>query len=553
MQARPKIVKILVVALIVSLVLVACGGGSTGSTWFNLPSTKVQIQPDGAMQVWGFNVGYFPDPALLQQLQSANIQRLEVRIGYNGIHVYANGEGLPYVAWDETAVNTLQTILPELPNVPNANLIATALPWLRTIGLGVLLNIPPADLEIARWNGETAITPTTAEPTIGPIVIGSLTFDASGAASIEGIPVSTLEQALGQPIPLAMDPATVTLLASLGIEDVQVHIQPNGIDLMLGDDPLPGIAWDAQHLEVLGRYLPAFVTDPATLASINQVLPLLTTADITVAVSFTGEQTVATELPTINVTVNPDGSVELLGIPLATTTVPTDVVASLQASNVQQLAVSLQPDGLYLAANGEPLPTITWTDATLPTVTQVAGVAMGNEELLNSVVDIALNIGPNLKINIPPAEGAEAIDIPEEIDYTMTPTEANPQGATLRLTMAVDEAGNVTSLGGIAAAALAQLGVSLPTMPADTVARLTEAGVGEVQVTTDPGALNVQFDGNDIISINYDEASLNTALDLAAPFLTESLLEKPAVNQLIREQIVPLIPSANVTLSFDLP
>ena len=53
MQARPKIVKILVVALLVSLILAACGGGSTGKTWFNLPSAKVRIQPDGAMRVWG--------------------------------------------------------------------------------------------------------------------------------------------------------------------------------------------------------------------------------------------------------------------------------------------------------------------------------------------------------------------------------------------------------------------------------------------------------------------------------------------------------------------
>ena len=57
MQAKPKIVKILVVALIVSLVLGACGGGTSGSTWFNLPSVRVNVQENGAAKVWGFNVG----------------------------------------------------------------------------------------------------------------------------------------------------------------------------------------------------------------------------------------------------------------------------------------------------------------------------------------------------------------------------------------------------------------------------------------------------------------------------------------------------------------
>ncbi len=81
MQARPKIVKILVVALLVSLILAACGGGSTGKTWFNLPSAKVRISPEGTMSVWGLNVGPFPQTALIQQLQAANIQQLKVRIG----------------------------------------------------------------------------------------------------------------------------------------------------------------------------------------------------------------------------------------------------------------------------------------------------------------------------------------------------------------------------------------------------------------------------------------------------------------------------------------
>ncbi len=98
MQANPKIVKILAVALIASLVLGACGGGTTGSTWFNLPSIPVKIGVDGSARVFGFNIGPILQPAILQQLQTANIQKLEIRLGYNGIHVYANGQDLPYIA-----------------------------------------------------------------------------------------------------------------------------------------------------------------------------------------------------------------------------------------------------------------------------------------------------------------------------------------------------------------------------------------------------------------------------------------------------------------------
>ena len=43
MQAKPKILKIFLVALIASLLLGACYGGSTGRVWFNLPSLPIHL------------------------------------------------------------------------------------------------------------------------------------------------------------------------------------------------------------------------------------------------------------------------------------------------------------------------------------------------------------------------------------------------------------------------------------------------------------------------------------------------------------------------------
>ena len=557
MQARPKIVKILAVALIVSLVLAACGGGTTGKTWFNLPSVKVNLQPDGTARVFGLNIGYIGlPPATIQQLQSANIQRLEVRIGYNGVHVYANGQDLPYLAWDQAKVETIQTLLPQLPGVPNAQLIADLLPWLRTIGLGAAINLPvgsgQAALNIPRWSGETAITPASnVQTVVGPITIGSLTFDTAGNPYIEGVPVATIEQALGMSLPLALPPDILAILQGVGAESVQVHVQPNGIDLNLGNRALPGIAWDAQRLTTLGNLLPAFVADTATLDLINQALPLMTQADLRVAVSFTGEQAATTELAPIEVELTEDGNVRLFGIPVASAgTVDPALIDSLQAANVQQLAVSLQQTGLYLAANGQTLPSITWTDASLDTVIQVAGVLLGQEALLDSVVGIALGIGPNLKVNVPLADGAEAVDIPEEIDFAITPTEPNPQGATIRLRLGVDAQGNVTELGGFTADELGQLGLTLPTIDIDAVNRLRQAGISVVQLDNDPGELNVRFDGNDILALIYDQQALDTVLDIATPFATDTLLTDPGMSQFLREQLLPQFPTADLDLTF---
>lgn len=167
MQARSKIYKIFVVALIASLVLGACGGGTSGSTWFNLPSVQVNIQPDNTVNVFGFNLGAVLPATLIQQLSSANLGKLEVRAGYNGIHVYANGVDLPYLTWDADAVDTLQNIVRTMPGIPNANLIANLLPWLRTIGMGVAINLPGGGDAGPRWAGETAVTTAARVAPVG--------------------------------------------------------------------------------------------------------------------------------------------------------------------------------------------------------------------------------------------------------------------------------------------------------------------------------------------------------------------------------------------------
>lgn len=557
MQARPKIVKILVVALLVSLILAACGGGSTGKTWFNLPSAIVRIQPDGTMRVWGLNVGYFPQPALIQQLQAANIQQLEVRIGYNGIHVFTNGEGLPYVKWDEASVQTLQEILPKLPQVPNGSTIASALPWLRTIGLGVKLDLPLAEgqsaLDIPRWSGETSITAdAAAEPTLGPITIGSLAFDEQGQAIIEGVPAATLEQALGMALPLSIDANTLALLQGLGAEAVQVKVHGNGIDLSLNDSPLPGIAWDQPRLNTLLAHVPALVADPALVDTLNQVVPLLNGADVTVAVSFTGEQAVDTTLSPIELNVSEKGDLSLAGIPLAPGVVPADALANLQTANVQQLALSVQPTGISIAANGQTLPTITWTEESLQVLTEVFGPMAGGTDLLNTVLPVALGLGPNVKVNIPPAAGAAAVEIPDEVTFTIQPVEAAEGSPILNLPLAIDAAGNLLQVGGFTAAEFAELGITLPAIPADSLAALRVAGVQQVVLDTEPGLLTLRLDGSDALAINFDEPSIMTTLDIATPFLGDSPITEPAVNQLLREQIIPMVLVSNADVAIDL-
>ena len=67
MQGKSKILGVFLV-LLSAFLLSACGGGNTGSTWFNLPSIPLRIQPDGTAKVFGFSLGPNPivPPATLQ-------------------------------------------------------------------------------------------------------------------------------------------------------------------------------------------------------------------------------------------------------------------------------------------------------------------------------------------------------------------------------------------------------------------------------------------------------------------------------------------------------
>ena len=146
MQAKPKFLHIFLVTLVASLFLSACtGGGDSGSTWFNLPSVKVKVQEDGTAKVYGLPVNSVVlQPEVVAQLQAADVQQLELRTGYNGVHAYVNGEDMPYLAWDQESVGTLQDIVKAQPDIPRAGMIASALPWLRKVGAGATIQLPAA-------------------------------------------------------------------------------------------------------------------------------------------------------------------------------------------------------------------------------------------------------------------------------------------------------------------------------------------------------------------------------------------------------------------------
>jgi hypothetical protein len=255
------------------------------------------------------------------------------------------------------------------------------------------------------------------------------------------------------------------------------------------------------------------------------------------------------------VNITTEGNAEMLGLPVAQGVLDPAMIGNLQEAGVQRMSINLAPNGLFLAANDHLLPSVTWDEASLDTVVRIAGPLSGlGAEGLASILDIATGIGPNVAINLPPAEGAEVLELPAPADMPteFAPVEPNPQGVTLRVTADVDSQGNLTTLGGLSADDFAMLGVTLPPLPPELLEVLQNSGAPSVQIDTEPGALIVRVGDSEAMRVAYDTDALTTALNIAVPFAEGTPLTDPVVDTLLREQILPLLPTADVNVTLNL-
>jgi hypothetical protein len=490
-------------------------------------------------------------------LQSLDAQQIEARFGYNGIRASLNGEALPSLAWDAESEQTLQEIVTNVPGLPNANLIAGALPWLRRIGSGVAIEVPPAagatPLDIPRWREEAVVTPEVVDtPSFGPLEVRNVTFDAQGNALVGDVPLSSLGA------PVTLPPAALQLINSLGIQKLTIDTQPDGLHLTMNDRALPTIAYNSESLARVMSLVNTVMPNLGMGDTLTQVASVLPKADATIAVTFNGEPAGEANLRNLNVSLNADGSVSALGIPLpGGPMLPASLIEQLQAANLQNLRVGLSEGALNITNNGAPFPAISWTPAGVDLLATLAPALAGvSADQVRGIVDVINQTEVGLNVALPGAEAPaapveEAAAAPEFAPVDL----GDFAPPIIRARLQLDAAGNVTQIGNVDLSDVAAMGLPASiALPANIVDILKATGAQQLSIVANgQGHLDVALDGQPAISLDFDSDSLRMLLATLKPLLNIELLDNPVVSRIIDEQIMPLAPGAQLDISIALP
>jgi len=99
------------------------------------------------LQAVGVNAAIALDPGVLQQLQTNNVQHIQLSTKSNGLYLYVNGSPLPAIAWDNQALgNAVQVYEQMNPGVPKAylDLIKMFVPMLGSTDMSAMIHFPLA-------------------------------------------------------------------------------------------------------------------------------------------------------------------------------------------------------------------------------------------------------------------------------------------------------------------------------------------------------------------------------------------------------------------------
>lgn len=277
-------------------------------------------------------------------------------------------------------------------------------------------------------------------------------------------------------------------------------------------------------------------------------------------------------LPRLTVSIDEQGVPSVLGLSLATVSkllgrdvsafsAPPELVQQLMAAGVQHLEVVVSGDGVFLFANGQPLPYLAADTQSWQSLDELATVLnVSNWKTIKWVLDnVVRRFGVPLVLKFPIAEGAAELPLRDnktlpQVDVEAVRSSTGQPDLRLHADVAVDAQGVPTiagmsltdlqqSLQGVGAA----VDLSSARLDPATVASLMGASVQHLQIETEPEGLYAYVNGKRLPRVSWDDARLANAAALY------SRLEPDSPYVPLIDFLLPYIQPADVELTLMLP
>jgi len=284
-------------------------------------------------------------------------------------------------------------------------------------------------------------SPETASGQIFMIALPRIVVDygADGNPSkVVGIDVSKLPFQIDA---LKLSPAAVTKFTSTNVQTIEMAFVGHGVVVYVNSKPMPYVSWDdasrdrllslagalgLQNADVYKQLVPMLTRFGADLVLRFPLQPgaaeiPLTKPGEAAALTITPTTEPASVIVTFEIVYDQTGNPGILGITAADLAalglplpvgLPTSTILSLQAANIQSLEFNSGPPGLYMYANNEVLPNLSWDSALLKNLAELIIQLFPNspyKELVALTVPNLDRLDIDILIHFPVAPGAEPI------------------------------------------------------------------------------------------------------------------------------------------------
>lgn len=304
--------RVVVLTMLAALLLSACGAATVPTTdettesgqrfLISLPRLVVDIDEEGQASVNGLSIeavnnilpgAPLPDlsvnPFYVDWMTNTNMQHLEFASTDKGVFVFANGEPMPYLAWDGGSLTNLGTVA-GIANLPYGNLITRLVPIVQRTGLNIVMRFPTqagaAEVSVRDPN----VAPEAMEPVTDPGAPSFVTrididYDAEGVPTIAGISSRDLAEA-GLFLPIEMTPQTLAQLHSNNVKEMRFVSGPNGVFITVNGEALPHIGWNSALLSNSADLYAQVNPDSPYIALARLLLPELSNLDVDLRITL---------------------------------------------------------------------------------------------------------------------------------------------------------------------------------------------------------------------------------------------------------------------------